>query len=381
LRSLKFFAACAALGLVLGSSSFAGELSLGGQFNTWNALNTGNAPYSGWELWAPLSLSFKVDSGLGFYGQTEYGSGRYTDSHNGTNTQNLTNFSDSVVGTELNFKLFNVPSVLNVGVNIPTGDPGWEQKQIAASIPTEFVNSRYRGRGFGISAMYALAFPAGGAQIGAAAGYLYSGTYNPNFGTGASAADLKLGDTVFLSFNHVQPFSGNQSQIIRLSGLYSLTTQIDGQNVLRMGPNLNASYSWRNPAAFSFDLGVQYFLPGQRQFGTVFTDEKQSYYGARFYLTPSYAIGDFVLAAQAKYILPNGYPESDFSDGLYNGGGYLLGVEPTYNLKLDDSSAFKFYAGFDYILAQNGATNTLDGSLANISYNNWTFGTAYELKL
>ena len=365
-----------AIFLVLSPASFAGELSLGAQFNTWNA-DTIN-PNNGWELWSPLSLSFKVDPGLGFYGQTEYGRGSYTDSTFGTNTQNLTNFSDSVVGTELNFKMFNVPSVLNVGFNIPTGDPGWEQKQIAASVPTEFVNSRYRGRGFGISAMYAMAFPAGGAQVGAAAGYLYSGTYNPNFGTGASAADLKLGDTVFLSFNHVQPFAGNQSQIIRLSGLYSMTTEIDGQNVLRMGPNLNASYSWRNPAAFSFDLGLQYFFPGQRQFGTVFTDEKQSYYGTRFYVAPSYAFGDFILAAQVKYILPNGYTQGD--PALYNGGGYMAGLEPTLRLRFDEVSALRFYAGYDFILAQNGGTAP-DGSLTNVTYNNWTFGTAYELKL
>ena len=375
--------------LTMGTPAFAGQLILGGQFDAWNATNTVNpdgspAPHNfeGWELWAPLSLSFNVGGGLGFYGQTEYGNGAYTDTTNGiTNTQYLNHLSDSLAGAELNFKSFNVPSVFNIGFNIPTGDPSWEQKQIASSVPTQFIASRYRGRGFGVSAMYALAFQAGGAQIGAAVGYLFSGGYNPNFGTSSPVADLNLGDSIFLSFNHVQPFSDNQSQVIRLSGLLSTNTQIDGQNVFQMGPNLNASYSWKNPMAFSFDLGVQYFLPGQRQInGGPFAAESQGSYGTRFYLTPSYVLGDFILAAQAKYILPNGYAQNDPSN-LYNGGGYLLGVEPSYRLNLDEVSALKFTAGFDFINAQNLGL-TLGGSgRADIFYNNWTFGTSYEIKL
>ncbi len=388
MRNLKKSLLGSALLWILGTGAFGGQLSLGGQFNAWNATNTVNldgspAPnnFEGWEIWAPLSLSFNVDGGLGFYGQTEYGNGYYKDTPSGSTSdiQYMNNFSDTVVGADLNFKSFNVPSILNVGFNIPTGDPSWEQRQIASSVPTEFLASRYRGRGFGISAMYALAFPAGSAQIGASAGYLYSGNYNPNFGTGSPVADLKLGDSVFVSFNHIQPFSDNQSQIIRLSGLYSLTTSIDKQSVFQMGPNINASYSWNNPKAFSFDLGVQYFLPGQRQqIGGAFVTEPQISYGARFYLAPSYVMGDFTLAAQAKYILPNGYPQSDTV--LYNGGGYLLGVNPSYRLKLDDSSALKFSAGYDFINAQN-LGNALGGGRADIYYNNWTFGTSYEVKL
>lgn len=380
MNMLKKFLAVTALLLTIVPAAVAGQLSIGGEFVGWNSNYV--QPFNGWELWAPLSLSFNVDPGLSFYGQTEYGKGDYTDSTSGSpNTVYLNGFSDSVVGTELSFKSFDVPSILNIGVNIPTGDTTWEGKQIAASIPTNFIDSRYRGRGFGVSGMYGVAIPAGSAQIGAAAGYSHAGTFDPsanNPGSSASNLDqLNLGDAVFVAFNHVQPFSDNQSQVIRLSGFYFLQTQQDNQPIYQAGPNINASYSWQNPNALSFDLGAQYYMPGQRQINGAFTTEPNISYGARLYLNPSYVMGDITLAAQAKYILPNGYAQGDT---LYNDGGYLLGIEPSYRLKLDDSSAFKIYAGYDFVAALNAGPDA-NGNLTNVYYNNWTFGTNYEVKL
>jgi hypothetical protein len=358
----------------LPTTSFAGQLSLGGKFVGWSSNYL--QPFNGYEIWAPLSFNFKLKGGLGFYGQTEYGMGHYTDSLGGTaNTIKLNALSDSVLGGEINFESFNVPSILNIGFNIPTGDPTWESKQVASSIPTQFINSRYQGRGFGVSALYGLSFPAGGAEIGAAAGYLYSGAFNPS--ASAASGNLKLGDSIFLSFNHVQPFSGNQSQIIRLSGFYFLPTQEGGQNVFQMGPNINASYSWSNPKALSLEVGGQYYLSAQRMIGGQFAAEPKASFGPRFYVVPSYAFWDLAVAGRVKYILANSYATTET---FYNGGGLLYGIEPSYRLKLGSDSALHFSAGYDGIIAMNAGID-IDGAKTNVLYTNWTAGVTYEVKL
>jgi len=327
---------------------------------------------------APLRCSFKVDSGLGFYGQTEYGYGSYTDSLGGsTQTITLHNFSDSVLGTELNFESFGVPSVFNVGFNIPTGDSTWESKQEASNIPTEFLDSRYRGRGFGVSGLYGLSLPAGSGQFGLAAGYLYSGAFNPSYGVGTPSSQLKLGDSIFLSLTHVQTYQGAKSEIVRVSGFYFLATQNNGQNIFQMGPNLNASYNWANPNAMSFEVGVQAYLPAQRGTNGQLTTEAHYSYGPRVYLNPLYSFGDFSLGGRLKYVLANGY---SVTDTFYDGGGWLLGVEPALRLGLDDSSAIKFSGDYDYIIQNNGGIDA-NGNRTNVLYNHWTAGTSFEVKL
>ena len=366
----------AVLFFTFSSVVMAGQLDLGAQYVGWNSNYV--QPFNGWELWAPLSLSFKLDPGIGIYAQTEYGLGNYTDSFGGnTETIQLNNFSDSVIGTEISFKSFSVPSILNIGINLPTGDQTWETKQIASSIPTDFINSRYRGRGLGVSAMYGFSVPAGSANIGMAVGYSYGGTFDPTSGSAVDTGQLKLGDALFVAFNHVQPFSGNQSQIIRMSSFYFLSTQQSGSNIYQAGPNINASYSWINPAAFSFDLGAQYYFPAQIPTNGQLVTEPQDSLGPRLYLSPSYVFGDLTVAGVAKYVLPNGY---GISDTFYDGGGFLFGIEPSYRLKLDDASALKFAAGYDSIIALNAALDA-NGVKTNVLYNYWTFGTSYEVKL
>jgi len=375
-RLNKFFLP---LVIVLGfvSPAFSGQLSLGVQYGGWNSDYV--QPFNGWEVLAPFSLSFDLDKDFGIYAQTEFMSGSYTDSLGGTTeTVKLSNLTDSVIGTEINFKSFSLPSMLNIGVNIPTGDPTWETKQLASNIPTEFVDSRYRGRGFGVSGLYGISFPTGDAEFAAAAGYQYPGAYNPSIG--ATPEDLKLGDSIFLSLNHVQPYSSDQNEIIRLSAFYFLSTQQSGQNSFRMGPNINASYSWSNPSALSFEVGAQGYLPGQRVDNNGnFGPEPHYSYGPRFYLSPSYAFGDFTLGGLVKYVMPNGYATSDTLYAVCY-PGFLFGLNPSYKLKLDSDSDLKFTASYDYIIAQNAGVDST-GALTNVTYNYWTFGTNYEIKL
>jgi hypothetical protein len=361
--------------LLLSQTVYAGQLSLGAEYLDWTTNYT--TPFNGSEFWAPLSLNFKLNKDISVYGQTEFGNGSYTDSVAGTETIDLTNFSDTVVGGEFSFQSFGHPSLLNIGLNLPTGDPTWETKQINSNIPIEFVDSRYRGRGFGADVLYGLSLPAGGGEFGAAVGYLYGGAFNPSYG-GAPITQLKLGDSAFLSLNHVQPFSGNQTEIIRLSAYYSLPTVNGAQNLYQIGPNLNASYSWLNPAAFSFEVGAQYWMPGQiTDSAGNWAPETNAYYGPRFYFNPAYSFGDFNLAGRLKYILANGYSQSDPS---YDGGGFLGGLQPSYNFKLDSASNLNVYAEYDYVAWLNGALDANDNR-TNVIYNLWTFGATYQVKL
>ncbi|HTC19376.1 MAG TPA: hypothetical protein VK859_00915, partial [bacterium] len=302
------------------------------------------------------------------YAQTEYASGNYTDSQDGTETLHLSHFSDTVLGFETNLKSFNLPSLLSLGINLPTGNSTWETAQTYSIVPTEFIDTDYRGRGFGMDILYGLSFQAGAEQYGVAAGYMYTGAFNPYSGQDIG---LKLGDSAFLSLNHMADHGEGQSDVIRLSAFYFLPTLQDGSRELTMGPNFNASYGWSNPKAFSCEAGVQYFMQTQQVTGS------NGSLGTRFYLTPSYVFGDITLSARAKYILANDYPTNDV---FYDGGGFLLGLEPSYLLKLDTSSKLRFSAGYDYVVWQNAAPD-LQSNRVNLDYGHWTFATHYEVSL
>ncbi len=356
------------------AKAFWGSIDLGAQYVSWDS----NALPGGSEFLVPLTLSVIPWKDARIYGQTQFASGNYMGAESGTGTDNLTNLTDSVIGLETGFESFNLPSLLNVGINLPTGDPAWETKQTGSVIPTEFIDSDYRGRGFGLSFLYGVSLQAGSEQYGVAVGYLYSGAFNPSYGEGVPAVQLKLGDSTFLSVNRVADHGNGESDIIRLSAFYFLPTQLDGSNLLEMGPNLNASFAWKNPKAFSFEAGGQYFLPTQNAVpGTSqLATEPNNSLAPRFYFYPSYAFGDFLVSARAKYVLANGYPSSDFVN--YDGGGWLLGLEPTLRLKLDSSSSLRVSAGYDYVVWDN--VNTSVGQV-NIDYSHWTFSTHYEVNL
>lgn len=356
-----------------------GNLSLGEELTTW----TTNYPTSvnGLELLTPLSFDFKPDSSFGLYGQSEFAHGTYTGIQNEVTTTNQLNFfSDTVIGTELHFQSLSLPALLNVGLNLPTGNTSWENLQIPSNIPVEFVDSRYQGRGFGVNALYGLAFPEGDGEFGAAVGYMYGGAFNPGYGVGLPSGPLKLGDSVFLSVNHVQTTGDHQSEVIRLSSFLSLPAQNAGQDIYQLGPNFNASYSRMDTKALSFEVGVQYWLPGQRPDANGnLVAEPDPYYGARFYLNPSYSFGDLTVAAQVKYVLPNGYPTSD--PAFYDDGGILAAIQPSYLLKLDNVSNVKITASYDYIAWLNRPDSTSGNFDANVIFNYWTVGASYELKL
>jgi len=364
--------------MFLGSQVFAGQLSLGVKLDTWTTNFV--SPVNGTEFFVPFALNFNLNPDINVYGETEFGVGSYTPSIDGSETTNLSALSDSLVGTEMRFKFFSLPALLNIGINIPSGDPTWESKQITANIPSEFVDTRYTGRGLGISALYGLSFPAGSSEFGMSLGYSYAGTYNPGSLPGLPSGDLKLGDSMFISVNHVTSFSGNQSQIIRLSAFNYLTTQVNKVDSYKQGPNFNASYSWNNPKALSFELGIQYFAAGQRPSPsdpTVLVTEANQYWAPRFYLNPTYALGDLTVSGLLKYVLPNGYTTGD---AFYDGGGWLAGLEPNYKFNLDGASDIKLKASYQFIIHHN-AGQDINLNYVDADYNLFTFGAYYEVRL
>jgi hypothetical protein len=355
-----------------------GELGLGVQGDGWNS----NYPTqnNGYDILVPLTLAYKANPNVNLYGQTEFASGSYTDSVSGTETINLNNISDTVVGGEVHFKTGSLPSIVNIGINLPTGDPTWETKEIASSIPTEFVDSRYRGRGLGFSALYGISLPEGKGEYGVAGGFLYSGAFNPSYGLNAGPNNsLNLGDAAFLALNHVQPHSEDENEIVRFSVYQSFPSAQNGQNVFELGTNFNASYNWSNPKAFSFELGAQAYLPSERANNLGYlVQESSNSYCPRFYITPSYAFGDFVVAAEAKYIMQNDYSPGNL---YYDGGGWLLSLTPSYRFKLDDASSFKVLASFTDVYALNLGPYNGNVNSANVNFNLWTVSTSYEMKL
>jgi hypothetical protein len=367
----------------------AGQLSMGFIYDGWNSNyltpQTALPTNEGSEIWVPVALNLNLDKGFQVYGQGMFASGSYTyppDQSGANTTLDLTNLTDTVVGGEIQFKSFGLSSLLNISLNLPTGDSTWEAKQIVAIIPTEFLDYRYRGRGFGVNALYGISFPAGKDSFGAGIGYLHSGPFDTM--EGDSASELQLGDTLFLALNYVQPGKGGYKEVARLSCYYSLTTQIDGVDDFQLGTNLNASYGWVNPQGLSVETGAQYFFSSSRLEGNVLTTEPDNYYGPRLYLAPSYSFGDIKLSAQAKYVFANAYPDTFSSSGvapLYFGGGWVLGVGPSWKLVLDDKSSLNFFGAYDYIVQNNANIDSTGTSLVNAVFNYWTLGTNYQIEL
>ncbi len=368
----------------------AGQLTLGFIYDGWNSNyltpQTALPTNEGSEIWVPVALSLNLDKGFQVYGQGMFASGSYTyppDQSGANTTLDLTNLTDTVVGGEIQFKSFGLSSLLNISLNLPTGDTTWEAKQIVAIIPTEFLDYRYRGRGFGVNALYGISLPAGKDSFGAGIGYLHSGPFDTM--EGDSASELQLGDTLFLALNYVQPGKGGYKEVARLSCYYSLTTQIDGIDDFQMGTILNASYGWVNPQGLSVDAGAQYFFPSQRlNSNNTLAGEPFNSYAPRLYLVPSYSLGDVKLTAQAKYVFANGYPDTFSSSGvdpLYFGGGWVLGIGPSWKLALDDKSSLNFFGAYDYIIQNNANIDSTGSSLVNATYNYWTLGTNYQIEL
>jgi hypothetical protein len=357
-----------------------GQLSLGATYDGWNTNYAAPAQDNGYEVFVPVAISYRFIPDLNIYTQGEFmtAADTYTVQGSSPGTYDLSNLSDTVLGGELNFKTFSLKSIFNAAINIPTGDTTWNTKELASIPPTQFIDSRYSGRGLGASGFYGISLPDGRGEYSMGVGYLYAGAFNPSYGNVTTVNSLSLGSAVFFALDRVMPFQNSENEIIRFSVYQSFPSTENGQNYYQLGTNFNGSYNWSNPKALSFEAGAQYYLPSawSNNGGPLVTESLNSN-GPRVYADSTYAFDDFSITGQVKYIFQNNYaPGAEY----YNGGGLLLGLGPAYRLKLDESSALKFLAMADYVYANNNGTDA-NGNLTSTQYIFWTVTTAYEMKL
>jgi hypothetical protein len=356
-----------------------GQVSLGASFDSW-AANT-SLPFKGSEFFTPFSFTYGVDPNWWLSGQTAFAAGSYTDSLAGTETFNLSALTQSTLTSDYYFKGFEVPNMIEVSLTMPTGNPSWETKEVPSNIPAIFVNTRYQDEGWGVSGLYGLSFSAGASvNYGVSAGYSYAGAYDPYYG-GLPGNTLKIGDTLFAAFNRTESLPGSQSSIFRLCVMASLPTYLNGQTNFQIGPNGTASYSFNDPAGFSWNVGAQIYTLANRYYvnssgAEVYGQEPYGSSGERFNFTPTLALGSLTLGGLLQYVQADGYPITDAS-GLYNGGGFVFGFTPTYNLNLDADSILNLNAGYDFIVAHNGSV----GFTQDVDYQYWAVGASYSLKI
>jgi hypothetical protein len=356
-----------------------GQLSFGATYNGWNANYAAPAQDNGYEGLVPVAISYRFIPELNVYSQGEFMIASDTYTSGGSNgTYTLSNLSDTVFGAELTFKTFSLKSIFNAAINIPTGDTSWNTKEQSSIPPTQFIDSRYSGRGLGASGFYGVSLPDGRGEYSLGVGYLYSGAFNPSYGNVTTVNSLSLGSAVFLALNRVMPFKNDENEFIRFSVYQSFPSTLNGQNYYQLGTNFNASYNWSNPKALSFELGGQFYLPSawSNNGGPLVTESLNSN-GPKIYADSTYAFDDFSITGQAKYIFQNDYSAGN---AYYNGGGFLVGIEPAYNLKMDGDSTLKFSAGLDDVYANNYGVDA-KGNLTNVNFLFWTVTTAYEMKL
>lgn len=368
----------------LARADYQGMITFGPLYSGWNAVNSIGL-YNGFDVLTPLNISYAPNPNWNLYGQTAYAWGQYTDSLFDTETQNLSNLTSTTLGSQLCFDTFGVSSMAELDLTIPTGEPTWESKEIASSVPSLFVNSRYADEGWGISALYSLSFTASPTvKFGVAAGYTYAGPYDPSYGA-LTSTQFKIGDSLFLALNRIETFPNQASSTFRFSTMAFLPTTENGLSDFQLGPNFTGSYSFYDPNGFSWSLGGVVYTLAQRNYvasdgSTVYGWEPYGSSGEQFYATPSYTFGNLNLGATVKYVWANGYPLWDAS-GLYNGGGWLFGLTPAYLVPLDQASALNFSGGFNYILASNAAYDPNDNTPVDLRYLFWTLTALYEIKI
>lgn len=357
-----------------------GQFSLGATYDGWNTNYAAPAQDNGYEVFVPVEISYRFIPELNIYTQSEFMTANDTYTSGGSNgTYTLSNLSDTVLGGELNFKTFSLKSIFSAAINIPTGNTAWNTQEQSSIPPTQFIDSRYSGRGLGASGFYAVSLPDGRGEFSAGVGYLYSGAFNPSYGNVTTVNSLSLGSAIFLALNRVMPFKNDENEFIRFSVYQSFPTTENGQNYYQLGTNFNGSYNWSNPKALSFEVGAQCYLPSAWAInGGPLVTESLNSNGPRIYADSTYAFDDFSITGQVKYIFQNNYAPG--TPIYYNGGGLLLGLGPAYRLKLDTDSSLKFSALADYVYANNNGTDA-NNNLTSTQYIFWTATTAYEMKL
>jgi len=341
-----------------------GTLTLGAYMGLWNVNYA--APTNGTEIMFPMSASVKVSSDIAINAASNYVIGAYQ--YQGGDTLNLNNFSDTTLAAQFGFKTLDLDTVVSETLNIPTGNPSWTAQSASSDMPTYLVDPRYLAADFSFSTVYGLSVPVDASKCSVGVGYVFNTDYNPNAGLPTAASDVLPGNSLFFNLNRVTPMGDGQSDTFQASVYFSFPTLENGVAFTCAGPNINFSYAWSNPTGFSFELGSQFFLPGQTAVNGVMTPDPTYALGPRLYLKPSLVIDDLTLAGQVKFVLPNGYDPSSLSCVP---GGLLLSVGPSYNLKIDSQPFLTFAATYNFVDNIGGGFDD-NGNRVDVLYNWFT---------
>lgn len=352
--------------------SAGGTFGVGVSYERWEANFT--RPFNGWEIWIPLHFQLDAGEHFSFYTETRYGTGNY-ESALGTEpkTDRLTAFSDTLFGVETAFSLFGAPSLFNIELNLPTGKENWEEKQLPASLPVEFVPSRYRGRGFGASFLYAAALGAENRQIGLAMGYLFSGTFQPD---ASVSSEITTGDALYAGLNGIRVLDGGREIRWSAAFYYGLPAEENDVKTFQLGPNINVSYGWFRPEGFSWDLQAEFYAKAKRLAAGELATEPHHSLGPRVTFLPVWSKGNISLAGILKWVAPNGYEEQNAD---FDGGGFRVGLAPSYRLWNGRSGAVWLDTGYDVVWDRKAGLDEA-GNRSDVRYNRWTFGSRYEVR-
>ncbi len=347
-----------------------GTLTLGSYFGLWS-VNYAD-PTNGAEILFPVSASVNLASDIALTASTNYLVGYYQ--YQAGDTLDLNSFSDTTVAVQYGFKTLDLDTVLSETVNIPTGEPSWTSQSSGSDLPIFLVDPRYSAAALSFNTLYAISIPVDSSKWGLGMGYVLNTDYNSNGGWAVDAVDVRPGDSLYFSMNRVTPTGSNQSDVFQASVYFSFVTTESGIPFTCPGPNINFSYAWNNPTAFSFELGSQFYLPGQTAVNGVLAPDPTYSSGPRLYLKPSYVIDNLTLAGQVKYVLPNGYDASDLN---YVEGGLLLSVGPNYNLKLDGQAFLTLTASYNFVDSLGGGFDA-NGNRVDLLYNWFNCSASYS---
>ena len=373
-------------------SSTTGGFSIGGQFWSW-APNFPMAPSQN-EFYLPVSLWVNASRNFSLYFQTELGVDTaisYSYPYGITNPT-YANLSGTTVGAQIKLGSGPVQPFVNLGFNLPSGDTSLSNIQY--ELPPEFVDVRYQGVTFGISALAGIEISDGSIEYTLRAGYMDPGVFNQTFDLPqGNINNSRNNDTFLLSVNRTQSFENDKTQDFGLWVLAYDPLQSGGMPYFQLGPSFDFYYRLKNPLGFSLDSGVQLFvnsqiglpifhpvgLYGYFTYGPL-ASEPHNFRGPRLYLNPSIAIKQVTLAFQVHYLFPNDYPLGSFYgyNAYYDGGGWLLGFGPVWRIPTGEKSAIKLSANYQKIIQQNAAVD-INSNSVDLLYDVFQFGVKYEI--
>jgi hypothetical protein len=248
------------------------------------------------------------------------------------------------------------------------------------AIPFVFEPSFYHGRGWGGSLFWSLASTQENFNWGAGAGYLLTTTYTTGvlaqgtFNPGDSLAVMgsmggslsktgKIGVQAFHTFAFQSKVTDPLSQFTSAE-----STVFIGQWLESMGSDkfaLNASYSFYGRGMVADPV------TGQQ------VREQQNYLGDRLELKPflGYRMGPGVSMMTGlvwDHIFPNGYDAS--VPLFYQAGGDMVGVEQSATLEMGGGSFLNLAGLYHCVVDQKAATDTVTGSLYDVTFNRISFG-------